>query len=525
MDGSNVVSLESGRAGGGVDDATRPVSRFDVGEEVTGCRVDRWLQDQTGLSQAAVRRLFDRSAVRRGNLHLWPFAGVKGGEGIEVIDLVEGVALPSPVEIPLAVVYEDDSVLVIHKPRGLAVHPAASSSGPSLLQALLHRHPSLAELADVFTWPGIVHRLDRDTAGLMVCPLTRAAHEELARQFHDREVEKVYLALVKGRMHLRQGTVSAPIRTAPMRRLKMQVHREGRVSRTDYETLETLDPCSLVRLVLHTGRTHQIRIHMAQIGHPLLGDVLYGGPPCEGLQGQALLAHCLGFRHPLTGEAMRFEVPLPADMAAVLDGARAGTLPPWPAEVAPPTRGTAKKSALAPPDPDPATPEEREARTATRLRVKRLQAQIYAEERNRAAEFYDGLGPDRLTLRLRGGRILEGRVRDTGPYRLEVLTDGAECVVEKLQVMWVTACSSSPTADRLEPRAVAAFDAPSMGRLIRAAALGCTVSLLTAEGEELQGTVTWLDRYAVGLQADSPSCARLVYRHALAGLRLPGSDA
>jgi 23S rRNA pseudouridine1911/1915/1917 synthase len=220
---------------------------------------------------------------------------------------------------PLRIVHRDDDLAVIDKPAGLVVHPAPSHSGPTVV----------SELGDLLGGgdperPGIVHRLDKDTSGLMVVARNPEALAALQEAVRERQVERRYLALAGGRLGSRTGTIDAPIGRAPKRRTRMAVAgAASREARTHFEVLELLPRESYVEARLETGRTHQIRAHFAAIGHPLAGDATYGGKDRYGLGRQFLHAHRLAFRHPRTGAALDFRSPLPEDLAAALEAAHA----------------------------------------------------------------------------------------------------------------------------------------------------------------------------------------------------------
>ena len=220
----------------------------------------------------------------------------------------------------LRIVHLDDSLAVIDKPAGLVVHPAPSHQGPTLVDEL---EEILAGGADPER-PGIVHRLDKETSGLLVVARDDATHAALQEQVRKREVERVYLALAGGRLASRTGTIDAPIGRASRQRHRMAVSgAASRQARTHFEVLELLGAESYVEVKLETGRTHQIRAHFGAIGHPLVGDATYGGEEKYGLERQFLHAHRLAFAHPVSGEAMGFRSELPADLAAALTAARA----------------------------------------------------------------------------------------------------------------------------------------------------------------------------------------------------------
>jgi 23S rRNA pseudouridine1911/1915/1917 synthase len=223
-------------------------------------------------------------------------------------------------EPQLRVVHLDDALAVVDKPAGLVVHPAPSHSGPTLVD----------ELADILGGggdperPGIVHRLDKGTSGLLVVARSDEAHAALQAQVQRREVERIYLALAGGRLASRTGTIDAPIGRAQRQRHRMAVSgAASRQARTHFTVLELLPLETYLEAKLETGRTHQIRAHFAAIGHPLTGDVTYGGASRYGLRRQFLHAHRLAFDHPVSGERLAFESPLPEDLAAALEASRA----------------------------------------------------------------------------------------------------------------------------------------------------------------------------------------------------------
>lgn len=330
-----------------------PVSEarsFLVGEEFASQRLDRWLAGQIPeLSRARVQALIKDGQVRKAGATIGDGgARVKPGETYE-INMPE--AVPSEVvgqEMPLDVVYEDKSVIVIDKPAGLVVHPAAGHADGTLVNALVaHCGDSLSGIGGVKR-PGIVHRLDKDTSGLLVVAKSDAAHQSLSDQFRlhgeDGRLHRAYLALIWGKPVRVAGMVDAALARSASNRTKISVSRSenARHAVTHYEVLETFtgaNPAatiSLVRLVLETGRTHQIRVHLAHIGHPVVGDPVYGSGfktreaaleaelrgLVRGLKRQALHAAELQFEHPESGEIVGFESPLPADMARIIDALR-----------------------------------------------------------------------------------------------------------------------------------------------------------------------------------------------------------
>jgi 23S rRNA pseudouridine1911/1915/1917 synthase len=257
---------------------------------------------------------------------------VRGGEEVRLEAVLDVRATCAPEAIPLDVRFEDEHLLVIDKPAGMVVHPAAGNPDGTLLNALLHHDPGLDRLPR----GGIVHRLDKDTSGLLVVAKTLLAHKSLVEQLQQRSVRREYRALVRGVL-LAGGRVDAPIGRHPRHRTRMAVVAEGRPAATRYRVLERFAAHTLLGVSLETGRTHQIRVHMTHIRHPLVGDATYGGrarPPAgasvrlaEALRSfprQALHAIRLGLVHPSTGEPMEWQVPMAADLAALLDVLREG---------------------------------------------------------------------------------------------------------------------------------------------------------------------------------------------------------
>ena len=286
------------------------------------------------LDQALARLLPEYS---RNRLQAWTRAGrvliegvqaepkhrLWGGETIEISPEAEPVELAQqPEGIPVAVLFEDDVIIVVDKPAGLVVHPGSGNWHGTLLNALLHHAPRLAGLPRA----GIVHRLDKDTSGLLVVAKTLEAQTDLVRQLQARTVRRQYLCLVRGRLG-GNGVIDAAIGRHPTQRTRMAVVTGGRAARTHYRVVEHFAHATLVECTLETGRTHQIRVHMAHLGHPLIGDPAYGGRgevDGQSFGRQALHAWRLGLIHPGSGKEKRWEAPLPADFASLLEGLRAG---------------------------------------------------------------------------------------------------------------------------------------------------------------------------------------------------------
>jgi len=247
-----------------------------------------------------------------------PRQKVRGGEVIEVVPLPEpAAAAHQPEDIPLDVVFEDATLLVVNKPAGLVVHPGSGNWQGTLLNALLQRVPGLARIPRA----GIVHRLDKDTSGLLVFAKTLPAQASLVRQLQAHTVKREYLAVAQGRI-ARDGRIEAPIGRHPRKRTKMAVVARGRPAVTHYQVLERHPGASVLRLRLETGRTHQIRVHLSSLGHPLVGDTAYGRRGGIPFPRQALHAERLALVHPRTGKAVSWQVDPPRDMRELISALR-----------------------------------------------------------------------------------------------------------------------------------------------------------------------------------------------------------
>jgi 23S rRNA pseudouridine1911/1915/1917 synthase len=303
-----------------------------VAPDEAGGRVDKLLAERLAdLSRARIQALIADGRVSRDGAPVSDASG-RAQAGDYRIELPPPVAAePLPEAIPLAVLYEDADLIVVDKPAGMAVHPAPGSESGTLVNALLHHcGASLSGIGGVAR-PGIVHRIDKDTSGVMVAAKSDAAHQGLSAMFAAHDIERVYVALTRGAPRPERGTIEGAIARSTHDRKKMAlVKAGGRAAVTHYRVERTFGPqekplAARVACRLETGRTHQIRVHLASKGTPCLGDPTYGsGPPAEkvraaikaaGLTRQALHAAVLGFRHPVTGESLRFETPLPKDMA------------------------------------------------------------------------------------------------------------------------------------------------------------------------------------------------------------------
>ncbi|HYO50444.1 MAG TPA: RluA family pseudouridine synthase [Chloroflexia bacterium] len=299
---------------------------WQVGASEAGERLDRAITAHLpDLSRSYAATLIEASAVTlNGQVVSKPGQKLRAGDHISI-----NIPAPQPSgiaaeEIPLSVVYEDADLLVIDKPAGMVVHPAPGHAGGTLVNALLAHVPELELDMGDEARPGIVHRLDKDTSGLLVVAKRRPAHEALSRQMSSRAMLKQYLAVVEGKPNPPSGIVDAPIARDPRDRQRMAIVSNGRPARTRYATERDLPRYTLIRATLETGRTHQIRVHMASTGHPILGDPLYGKRTLKdaatlGLTRQFLHAHRLGFTLPSTGDWREFVSPLPEELQRVLE--------------------------------------------------------------------------------------------------------------------------------------------------------------------------------------------------------------
>jgi 23S rRNA pseudouridine1911/1915/1917 synthase len=296
-----------------------------------GPRLDKALAEASGLSRERVKALIaERRVTLSGRPVLQPSAKSVGGEyAIDVPPPADAQAAPEA--IPLVIVYEDDHLVVVDKPAGMVVHPAAGNPDGTLVNALLHHCRGRLSGIGGVARPGIVHRIDKDTSGLLVVAKSDVAHEGLARQFADHSLERAYLAVCNGHPNPSQGTIATRIGRSDANRKKMAVlpkdSSRGKHAVTRYKVLQTMEDCALVECRLETGRTHQVRVHLASIGHALVGDPLYGRASSAvrpvlrrlGFSRQALHAATLGFVHPVTSDRLRFASDLPNDMKELID--------------------------------------------------------------------------------------------------------------------------------------------------------------------------------------------------------------
>ena len=301
--------------------------QFTVTAAAAGMRLDVFLTDVSGFSRGRVQRLLKEGAVTlstgkaaKGNLRV-----AEGGVVSLAYEEPETFVLAAE-DIPLSILYEDEEMIVLDKARGMVCHPAPGNMTGTLVQALLHHvGPSILDVGDAAR-PGIVHRLDKDTSGVMVAAKTARAYEALRMEIGTHEAVRHYLALVHGNLPADSGIIRLPLGRSPKDRMKWAVEpKTGKPAVTHFRVLEQFPHYSWLDCRLETGRTHQIRVHMAHIEHPVVNDPLYGYKKDHfPIAGQALHSHTLDLHHPVTGEEMHFEAPVPADLAACLEMARKG---------------------------------------------------------------------------------------------------------------------------------------------------------------------------------------------------------
>lgn len=301
------------------------ILNYVVSDGQSGIRIDRYLSDSNeDLSRSYIQKLLKEQKVTVQGTFVKANYKVQAGDVItvEVPDMTEPDILPE--DIPLDILYEDEDVLVVNKPKGMVVHPSAGHTTGTLVNAIMaHCKENLSGINGVLR-PGIVHRIDKDTTGALLVCKNDTAHRDLAEQLKCHSIRRRYRAVVQGNLKDDEGTIEGPIGRHPTDRKKMAInHKNGKDAVTHYKVLERFGQATYVECRLETGRTHQIRVHMASIGHPLLGDTVYGSSrnPYH-LEGQALHAMILGFVHPRTGEYMEFTAPLPEYFVKLLSKLR-----------------------------------------------------------------------------------------------------------------------------------------------------------------------------------------------------------
>ncbi|MFZ2087094.1 MAG: RluA family pseudouridine synthase [Desulfobaccales bacterium] len=305
---------------------------FLVAEPDQGTRLDQFLSSRTEFSRARLTRWLKAGLVLVNERLRAASYRVRLGDRVSLIVPPPEPSSLAPEPLPLDILYEDQDLILVNKPPGLVVHPAPGHRGGTLLNALMHHCPALAAVGEL-SRPGLVHRLDKDTSGVLAAAKTALAHERLVQQFHDRQVEKTYVALVWGRFDRQEGAIDQEVGRHPTERQKMSTHpRRGKPAVTHWRVLQEYPgPLTLLELSPKTGRTHQLRVHLAALGHPIVGDATYGGgaarfkgnPRLQTLRPlvtrQLLHARSLRFTHPRSGASILSEAPWPEDFQAVLE--------------------------------------------------------------------------------------------------------------------------------------------------------------------------------------------------------------
>jgi len=301
--------------------STKKPTRIElvVSKEDAKLRLDRFLAKQLPeYSRSRLQQLIRAGFVRLNGTTTRPRQPVRSGDEIELTEPPLEKIENQPEPIPLEILFEDSDLIVINKPAGLVVHPGAGHQRHTLVNALLSHCTTLSGIGGKER-PGIVHRLDKETSGCLVVAKNDATHRDLSRQFAERTVEKIYLALVAGKLRKQTGAIEEKIRRHPVQRQRMAVTSlRGRAAKTEYRVMRSGDAASLVECRLHSGRTHQIRVHLHHIGHPVLGDKVYAARLAKDFPRQMLHAWKIGFRHLRTGEWTDFRAPLPDDFATEL---------------------------------------------------------------------------------------------------------------------------------------------------------------------------------------------------------------
>jgi 23S rRNA pseudouridine1911/1915/1917 synthase len=293
--------------------------KFVVPREHAHTRIDHYLVTALPeLSRSRLQQLIRAGFVRLNGETTRPRQLVRTGDQIELTNPPPEKIETKPEAIPLEILFEDHDLIVINKPAGMTVHPGAGHHKHTLVNALLHHCPNLSGIGGKER-PGIVHRLDKETSGCLVAAKNDVAHRHLSKQFADRTVEKIYLALVAGKLREQAGVIEQKIGRHPVHRQRMSVASpRGRAARTEYRLLRSNDQASLIECKLHSGRTHQIRVHLHHLGHPVLGDKIYAPQFAKNFSRQMLHAWKLGFLHPHTGDWKNFEARFPDDFKGAI---------------------------------------------------------------------------------------------------------------------------------------------------------------------------------------------------------------
>lgn len=301
--------------------------KYKISDEAAGIRIDKFLAEQGVRTRSFYHKAVEEQKVLVNDRPVKNNYKLRPGDVITIEPIEEEVLDIKPENIPLDILYEDNDVLIVNKPKGMVVHPAPGHPDHTLVNAVMyHCGDSLSAINGVIR-PGIVHRIDRDTTGSLIICKNDKAHLFIAEQIKEHTVNRIYRGIVIGRMSVMEGTIDAPIGRSKSDRKKMAIDRvHGRNAVTHYKVLENFKEYAYCEFRLETGRTHQIRVHMASIGHPLLGDTVYGPSKCKyNLEGQCLHAMTIGFIHPSTKKYVEFQAPLPEyfnKMLKVLENTR-----------------------------------------------------------------------------------------------------------------------------------------------------------------------------------------------------------
>jgi len=296
---------------------------FEVTPEFNGLRIDTYAASlEIALSRTAAVELISKGNITINNKRISKKTVVKTGDSVEIyIPPIKAIDL-TPENIPIDVIFQDADIAVINKPQGMVVHPAHGNLDGTLVNAIMFHIKDLSGINGEIR-PGIVHRLDKDTSGIIIIAKNDTAHRTLAEQFKARTCDKKYLALVEGVFSKQHDIIETYISRDTVNRKKMAISKSGKIAITEYKVLEQFEDAALVECILHTGRTHQIRLHLASIGHPCLGDIVYGFKKNRyNLKGQALHSASLTISHPSTGERLTFNAPVPEYMQKLLEKLR-----------------------------------------------------------------------------------------------------------------------------------------------------------------------------------------------------------
>ena len=283
-------------------------------------RIDKYIAKCVpDLSRMMIQKLIEENQILVNRNPVKTSYTIQKGDSITITIPEAKETTLKPQDIPLDIVYEDDDILVVNKAKGMVVHPAAGNPEGTLVNAVMaHCKGNLSGIGGELR-PGIVHRLDKDTSGLLIVAKNDKAHIQMSKQIQNREVKKIYIALVRGVIPENEATINMPIGRSMQDRKKMAVTKKGKEAITHFQVLERFDKYTLLKVKIDTGRTHQIRVHMAEIGHPVVGDMLYSNGKNEfGVEGQMLHATSLDFKHPITQKPLHLEAPLPQYFEEVL---------------------------------------------------------------------------------------------------------------------------------------------------------------------------------------------------------------